>query len=152
MNVERCPSCAAALRPGAEWCGLCFAPVGAEPEPQRTPSMLAAAHEPPPVGAIPPQGSAPPPPGTVAVAPTPPARAVHGWPCTACGALNDFTVSACSGCGAAFLATTRPGLTLPVIGDISRLSAPQRMLLALAASPLLAVVLVILAALVGTVF
>ena len=134
VNVERCRSCTAALRPGADWCGLCYAPVGVEPEPERTPSML--------VGSASAGSSMPAP---------PPARAVQGWPCTACGALNDFSVSSCAGCGAAFLATTRPGFTLPLVGDLSRLSAPQRMMLAIGASPVLAVFLVLVLTLVGSV-
>jgi hypothetical protein len=67
---------------------------------------------------------------------TAPLAAISGptWPCSTCGTVNPLDRDACVGCGAAFLSAVReqesPLLTLPVVGDITRLSRMQRFALA----------------------
>lgn len=106
----RCGGCAAALRPGAPWCTLCYADLRPA-EPASEPAIETATQ------------------------PAPLARQRSTrWPCTACGAENPFSVSACAACGAGFLAGLResegPLLELPGVGDLSRLSRGQRLALA----------------------
>lgn len=56
------------------------------------------------------------------------------WPCGTCGASNVLSADACSACGAGFLAGLReaegPLLELPGVGDLTRMSRGQRMLVA----------------------
>lgn len=145
--LTRCPSCAAALRPGSPWCTLCYADL--RPQPVEPPPP------PPPVLTAPPAAAY----GTPALDPlTAPAAALGlppsvplaaSWPCTTCGASNALTDSACAACGAGFLSSLRdteaPLLELPVVGDLGKLSRGQR--LGLAAGVVLA--LLALVALLG---
>lgn len=129
-NATRCPHCRAATRPGAPWCSLCHADLRPVPAagPLAAPAfdpLTAPAHE---LGLTP----APAQP-TAAPAATPSAE--PSWPCATCGAANRLTFDACSACGAGFLAGLReadgPLLELPVVGDLTRLSRAQRLMLAL---------------------
>lgn len=69
-----------------------------------------------------------------------------GWPCGTCGFANPIEASACTACGAGFLAAMRkdeaPLLELPVVGDLTKLSRAQR--LGLAAGLALVFVLLVL--------
>lgn len=133
----RCPSCRAAVRPGAPWCTLCHADLRPAPAPVAPPVAVPA-----PV-AVPEQPLAEAPAETSAGA---------GWPCATCGHLNGLTASTCAACGAGFLAALReadaPSLVLPGVGDLMRLSRGQR--IGLAAAVVLA--FVALTALVGLLF
>jgi hypothetical protein len=105
----RCPSCSAAVRPGAPWCTQCYAPVGAAPAP-------APEQQPAPVEVAPPVSA-----GT--------------WPCTTCAQPNDLAVAACAACGTPFLAAVRgqrPSLVLPGVGDLLDLTPVRRVGLAAA--------------------
>ena len=141
--ASRCPACAAALRPGAPWCTLCYADLrpaaDAEPEPvvARTTSYAALDVDPltAPAEAL-----------GLPVRPRPGSEAAPGpvttlWPCTACESSNPYSVSVCLACGTAFLAAVReaegPLLELPGVGDLTRLSRGQR--LGLAAGAVLAI-------------
>ena len=120
----RCPHCRASVRPGAPWCTLCHAdlrppppapePVVAVPAPAPAVDPLTA-----PASAL---GLASPP-GTD---PT--------WPCTTCRVANPIAANACVACGAGFLSGLRetegPLLELPGVGDLTRMSRGQRMLVA----------------------
>ena len=126
----RCPHCRAAVRPGAPWCTLCHADL--RPPPPHAPEPVVA-----PVAPV-----------VVAPAPvldplTAPAAALGlkaragdepTWPCTTCGASNAITNDACVACGAGFLAGLResegPLLELPGVGDLTRMSRGQRMMIA----------------------
>lgn len=138
---ERCPSCGAAARSGQPWCTQCWADLRAP----------AAAPAPPPA---PPAVAAPPVPGPRAEDGRggPPAR--RGWPCAACGELNDFSLQECGVCGTPFLVAgeSRATLVLPVVGDVLALGRAQRLLLAagvaLVASLLLVLVVVVAGAVV----
>ena len=160
----RCPSCSATLRPGAPWCTLCYTDLR-PPAPVSPPAA-------PPTG--PPPTGPPTAPHTTAYGPValdpltapfealtqpqqeqPPPQALPptaSWPCASCGAANALTDSACSACGAGFLAGLResegPLLELPVVGDLGALSRGQR--LSLAAGVVLVVIAVV--ALLGVLF
>ncbi|MGI8537277.1 MAG: hypothetical protein ACR2K2_12480 [Mycobacteriales bacterium] len=116
---RRCPSCAAAVRPEAPWCTLCYTDLREEPASPALDPLTA------PAEAL----GLPPAPG-------------RSWPCTACGASNPYSVCACAACGTGFLAGLResegPLLEVPVIGDLTALSRGQR--LGLAAGVVLAVI------------
>lgn len=130
-TATRCPHCRASVRPGAPWCTLCHAdlrpppPPPPAPEPQPAPVVVPAA----PRAAVDPL-TAPAAslglPGPVSADPT--------WPCSTCGAVNPIAANACGACGAGFLAGLRetegPLLELPGVGDLTRMSRGQRMLLA----------------------
>ena len=163
----RCPSCAATLRLGAPWCTLCYTDLR-PPAPVPPPAAPPAA---PPTG--PPTGP-PTAPHTTAYGPValdpltapfealaqpqqeqPPPQApppTASWPCASCGAANALSDSACSACGAGFLAGLResegPLLVLPVVGELGALSRGQR--LGLAAGVVLVVIAVV--ALLGVLF
>lgn len=65
-----------------------------------------------------------------------PPSAAGTWPCTACGSATPLAADVCAGCGLGFLAAVRQGArsvaVLPLVGDLTRLSAAQRVGLALA--------------------
>lgn len=114
-TATRCPHCRASVRPGAPWCTLCHAdlrPAPEAPAPQRIDPLTAPGVD---VG-LPPKAGDP------------------TWPCTTCGASNAITNDACVACGAGFLAGLResegPLLELPGVGDLTRMSRGQRMLVA----------------------
>jgi hypothetical protein len=50
------------------------------------------------------------------------------WPCTRCGAHVPMELDACTECGAGFLvgAIPSPTVSLPIVGDVQRLSKMQR--------------------------
>lgn len=113
-TATRCPHCRASVRPGAPWCTLCHADL--RPAPAPVPEQ--------PVRAVLPE------------VPEPEAKAGDPtWPCTTCGASNALTNDACVACGAGFLSGLResegPLLEIPGVGDLTRISRGQRMLLAL---------------------
>ena len=123
-TATRCPHCRASVRPGAPWCTLCHAdlrpaPVPAAPvAPPAAPPAAPIAG--PPVAPVVPQSQEP--------------TGDATWPCTTCGARNDLAANACTACGAGFLAGLRdsegPLLELPGVGDLTRMSRGQRMLVA----------------------
>ena len=127
-TVTRCPHCRASVRPGAPWCTLCHAdlrpaPPAPEPQPTRSP------------GSVPPRAAVDPLTAPAAVLGLPgPVSADPTWPCSTCGAINPIAADACGACGAGFLAGLReseaPLLELPGVGDLTRMSRGQRMLLA----------------------
>lgn len=137
-GATRCPHCRAATRPGAPWCTLCHADLRPVPAP---PAPVAGAVGPPPAYASRPV-TAPAfdpltaPAHELGLAPAPAEPAGEPtWPCATCGASNPLTADACGACGAGFLAGLReadgPLLELPVVGDLTRLSRAQRLMLAL---------------------
>jgi len=127
MSTTRCRACGAAARTGAPWCLLCHRDLRAVPEPTPEPVLLATIAA--PVVSRPRHAS-----------PAP------GWPCTVCGADNALDAPACAGCGSGFLAalrhTTEPSLTLPGVGDVSRLSRAARLGLAVLLGLLVALLLI----------
>jgi len=109
---ERCPRCAALVRPGAQWCTLCYADLRPAPAP-------------PPVAPLPPAPAAASSdifdPLTAPLAllergaeELAPAEAPTvgpketGWPCASCGATVPLAEPNCTSCGAGFLAGTLP--------------------------------------------
>ena len=117
----RCPHCRAAVRPGAPWCTLCHADL--RPPPQPAPEPVVA----PSVPRVDPLSAPAPALGL-------PNRSEPTWPCSTCGAANAISADTCAACGAGFLAGLResegPLLELPGVGDLTRMSRGQRMLLA----------------------
>jgi hypothetical protein len=127
-SATRCPHCRAAVRTGAPWCTLCHADLRPPPpEPSPLPVVAAtAAYRPPTFDPLTAPAAAL---GLPAAAP-----AEATWPCGTCGAVNVLSADACSACGAGFLAGLResegPLLELPGVGDLTRMSRGQRMLVA----------------------
>lgn len=123
----RCPHCRGAIRADAQWCTQCWADLRPQPEPV----VVTPAPE-----AEPTQTSL-----------TRPAVG-RGWPCSGCGAVNAVELDVCAACGTGFLAGVKrdeaPLLTLPVVGDITRLSRGQRLGLAAAVVLLVALIVVVL--------
>lgn len=128
-NAARCPHCRAAARPGAPWCTLCHADL-------RPPPAAAAPPVPDPLILRPPvPDPLTAPAHELGLAPAPATPAAPTWPCGTCGTPNPLTGDACSACGAGFLAGLResegPLLELPGVGDLTRMSRGQRLMLAL---------------------
>jgi hypothetical protein len=61
-----------------------------------------------------------------------PQLAAASWPCARCGSQVPLLLDACDECGAGFLAGAipRPSVSLPIVGDLQRLSKVQRFALA----------------------
>ncbi len=76
-----------------------------------------------------------------------PADAVT-WPCQRCGAAVALALDACPECGAGFLdgAVPTPDLSMPLVGNLTRFSSGQRLLLAAGLAFALIVVFVAVAA------
>ena len=142
MTSDRCPACNAAVTPGAGWCTLCYTVL-------RVPETVPAAAQASPAPLAP---AAPLPPHPILDAPVSQAPAVarrpsEGWPCLGCGALVPLADDACSQCGRPFLPSdTMPALALPVVGDLSRMERPQRIV------TLVVLALVVTGVLVGIAF
>jgi len=128
-SATRCPHCRAAARPGAPWCTLCHADLR-PPPPAPSPAPLVPATAARRVPAFDPLTA----PAAALGLPTAAAPAEATWPCGTCGAVNVLSADACSACGAGFLAGLResegPLLELPGVGDLTRMSRGQRMLVA----------------------
>jgi hypothetical protein len=124
--ATRCPHCRASVRPGAPWCTLCHADLrpAPAPAPETEPAPALVAPSRPQLDPL----TAP------AVALGLPNRNEPTWPCSTCGATNPIAADACVACGAGFLAGLReaegPLLELPGIGDLTRMSRVQRMMIA----------------------
>ncbi len=125
-TATRCPHCRASVRPGAPWCTLCHADLRPPPPAPAPPAAVAPAA--PVLSRIDPL-TAP-----AAALGLPPKAGEATWPCTTCGATNPISADACTACGAGFLAGLResegPLLELPGVGDLTRLSRAQRMMVA----------------------
>jgi hypothetical protein len=171
MTGSRCPACGAATPETVSWCSLCYAdlrpvPAAAVPAPRHvaTEDVQTAAPgtledtsadpltapistllEPPPAEAI----AAPAPlPGVVDRAPD-----AATWPCSRCGAHVPLLLDACGECGAGFLAGAipPPTMSVPIVGDVSRLSKAQRFGLAAGLATGIVLVFLVLATIVGAV-
>ncbi|MGZ6826613.1 MAG: hypothetical protein ACXVGH_07455, partial [Mycobacteriales bacterium] len=157
-RTTACPSCGAAARLDADWCGQCYhdlrpAPVvQAPPPPPSAPvTALPAARFAVPAGdplTQPLLDFLPPPVEPVAPVPAPVAaaapQALPTWTCHVCQAANVVTELRCGTCGGSFLGSDaeQPLLVLPGVGDVTKLSRGQRAGLA---GAVLALVLVPLA-------
>jgi hypothetical protein len=171
MTGSRCPACGAATPETVPWCSLCYAdlrpvPAAAVPAPRHveTEDVQTAAS-----GAVE-DASGDPLTAPISTLLEPPAEAVEAafeelpgvvdpgvdaasWPCSRCGAHVPLLLDACNECGAGFLAGAIPPVTMsvPVVGDVSRLSKAQRFGLAAGLAVGLIVVFVMLATVVGAV-
>lgn len=115
---DRCPKCAALVKPGAQWCSLCYADLRPQPEPVPVPvpaSVASAAGgglteviDPltAPLSALEQMdgfGGA----GVIETAGAVPQEesepTTAGWPCARCGAVVALELSMCDTCGAGFL-------------------------------------------------
>ncbi len=137
----RCPRCAALVRPGSQWCTLCYAdlrPAPAEPEPQPELEPAPSQHSVPPPNATAQPATAAASsdlfdpltaplallerdsegPAAAESAAEPSTVAKAGWPCATCGATVPLDEPNCTSCGAGFLEGT-----LPVDAVLGRLSA-----------------------------
>jgi hypothetical protein len=132
---DRCPRCAALVRPGSQWCTLCYADLRPAPTPATEPT---------------PQSTAAPQPTTAAAssdmfdpltaplallergaeepaslqAPSDPMPNGAGWPCATCGATVPLDEPTCTSCGAGFLEGTLP--VDPVLGRLSKGAASNQ--------------------------
>ena len=148
-GTDRCPQCRGLVRPDAPWCTQCWTdlrPAPPEPEPSPEP---AASLVPAPTAA--PEGTAAAPAGGLPTGDRPVRRGLGGWPCTVCSAVNAIDLDTCTECGAGFLAGAagaEPGLVVPGIGDLTKVSRAQRLAMA-GGIALLFMVLVALLGLLG---
>lgn len=93
----RCPRCGALVARDAEWCGQCFAPLGAREEPE-TPRVSGEPQpSTQPTAGAPPEGHEPP-----ATARAAPAQGEPAWPCPVCGNRNAIELNVCAVCGTPF--------------------------------------------------
>jgi RNA polymerase subunit RPABC4/transcription elongation factor Spt4 len=169
----RCPHCGALLRPGAEWCTLCYADLRPKPEPEpvtviaREPSYAAGAAPAAPVDPLtaprPTLDSAAPLSALEAAAlaitnktaPDPeadPSAAPVGWPCSGCEAVVSFDEDACPTCGTRFLDGARgaPDL-LDRIGPGGLPVSTQSLIIAGGAAAMIAVIVAAMY-IIGTIF
>jgi hypothetical protein len=163
-RTTACPSCGAALRLDAGWCGQCYhdlrpAPVVEAPAPPPSAPVTATpaarfgvpAVDPltqPLIDFLPPAAPVTGPSAPQPAQPSPAAasRALPTWTCQVCQSSNVITELRCGTCGGSFLGSDgdQPLLVLPGVGDVTKLSRGQRLGLA---GAVLALVLVPLAVL-----
>jgi hypothetical protein len=77
------------------------------------------------------------------------------WPCPQCDARVSMELDACGSCGAGFLAetsSTSVSMKLPVVGDVSRMSKGQRLMMAIGFAIALMLAFVLLAEVGGRIF
>jgi RNA polymerase subunit RPABC4/transcription elongation factor Spt4 len=170
VDTSRCPRCAALVRPGSQWCTLCYAdlrpaPVALPPAAPQ-PATAVATHGVSPSGpgsgfdpltaplALLDQDGDEPPRGRHAAperlaAPAAPA----GWPCLKCGDLVAIDDSACPSCGAKFLENLDSDTSLHRLRlNTGQVSGQLKVLVMVGGSIGLLVVLLGLMYLVGMVF
>lgn len=132
-----CPSCGAIVRPGADWCSLCFHDLRPVPPPRFATAV--------------PAGVATAAPGGPAAATA--AGAVPSVPCTTCGEVMRVDADTCPSCGHGLFdglrGTSTTTLRLPVVGDLMRLGRGARGTVAFGLALTLALVLVLLVSLLG---
>jgi len=137
---DRCPRCAALVRPGAQWCTLCYADLRpASPQPAREPQPAPSPHSTTAVTssdifdpltaplALLERGAEEPAPAqtsTADPAPANPAPKQAGWPCATCGATVPLDEPTCTSCGAGFLEGTLP--VDPLLGRLSKGAASSQ--------------------------
>lgn len=143
MNV--CPECDASVRPDAPWCTLCYHDLRRRPVESSHEPVAGPADQHDVAFVVGPQVALPLPRSAPEGAQSEPSTAAARWPCTRCGAGNDFADATCAACGADFLADVpeRGGMSLrlPVVGDLARL--PKAASYALAGGFAILVVLVV---------
>ncbi len=121
MSADRCPSCAASVRPDAQWCSQCYADLRPAPPPPPPPAPAPAPvpEQLPPAPVEAPQAFAQPAAATVLADELPPAlpgvvpsidQTPPAWPCGRCRTLVPFDDDTCPNCGARFLASELPGV------------------------------------------
>lgn len=146
MPADRCPRCGAVVKPGADWCTLCYADLRPPPAPVVRPSPAVA---PRPAGAqtgaalalselvdgdVPLSvrlgvgdsvrlGA-----GDTALAPADAvdARPRPFWPCPSCGTQNDIDANACTECGAGFLVGAVASATYEKVPGADRLRTASK--------------------------
>jgi hypothetical protein len=174
MTGSRCPACGAATPETVPWCSLCYADLRPVPAAAVPASRHVATEDVPTAASGRSQdASADPltaPISTLLKRPAAAPEALEGvgeqlpgvvepvldaasWPCSRCGAQVPLALDACGECGAAFLAGAipPPTMSVPIVGDVSRLSKPQRFGLAAGLAAGIIVVFLALATVVGAV-
>ena len=147
---------------GAPWCTLCFAdlrqpqPVAAAAVAAPAPAAVPAPVVPAPAPAAPVAQQADPldPATPVSVAAAPAPERKLGWPCTSCGETVSFDMTFCPDCGSSFLPSERETVSfrLPLVGDITRLSKGEKLVIIFGGMALITTVFFLLAFLVGSIF
>jgi ribosomal protein L40E len=137
-RTTACPSCGAGVRPGADWCSLCYHDLRPAPAAVTVPQPSPAYGESDPL-TVPlldlllPAVSAPAPLAEAPAVPEPAQQpAGNSWPCLRCGARNALDADTCQECFSPFLggASAGPSLRIPVVGDVWKMSRGARMTLA----------------------
>ena len=136
MSADRCPSCAAVVRPDASWCGQCYASL--RPAPAPAPAAAAAPTalaEPPVTELLEPDLGLPPallaaPPAAAALDEVPaqplpgvvpmPADQPTTWPCGRCQTAVPFDDDECPNCRARFLDSQLPGVDRTLLDKLPR--------------------------------
>lgn len=93
QTEQRCPHCAALVRPDSPWCTLCYADL--RPAPQSAAVSPSTGGE--PAAAVSPSDAA------IQTDAGRAATPVLGWPCQRCGGLVAIEEPTCTNCGAGFL-------------------------------------------------
>ena len=91
---RRCPSCHGLVAEDAEWCGQCFTPLRATPEPSAEARVRASDPASDPSGAP---------------------RAPASWACPTCEHANPIDLDVCAVCGTPFAALFREGEERPSV-------------------------------------
>jgi RNA polymerase subunit RPABC4/transcription elongation factor Spt4 len=124
VTTDRCPACNAAVTAGAQWCTLCYADL-------RVRETVPAGPVAPVVLPGVPVADEPVVDEPVVKAAAISGKPVAGWPCLGCGALVPLADNVCPQCFRPFLtAEELPSLELPGVGDLTRMSRGQRILIA----------------------
>jgi len=146
---------------GAPWCTLCFADLR-QPQPVAAGAVAALDVEPAaqPAAAAPALDAqrAPAAPPVPLPDPADPlgldtGERKLGWPCTGCGDTVSFDMTFCPECGSSFLPTERETVSfrLPLVGDITKLSKGEKLVVIFGGMALVTTVFFLLAMLVGSI-
>jgi hypothetical protein len=99
---ERCPRCAALVRPGADWCTLCYADLRADPAPSSSSDTASPSDTASAADTASPLDTASPS-DAFSTDATQPGSLVQGWPCQRCGGVVAIEEPACTHCGVGFM-------------------------------------------------
>jgi predicted nucleic acid-binding Zn ribbon protein len=117
MSADRCPSCAAAVRPDASWCNQCYADLR-PPAPAVAVQVAELPVAPAPV--VPEQAvsaeAIEPRPGLVRADDAP----LPSWPCPRCRTSVPFEEDVCTNCNTRFLDPDLPGVQKPLVDRLPR--------------------------------
>ncbi len=119
---RRCATCGAVLYEGAEWCSMCFSPVGAQRGPEPSSEHDAGPELGGRSGSLTVEGSD----DRAATTTDTSSSKTPAWPCPVCGGRNPIELDVCATCGTPFAALMRQEQARP---KVDRRDAFRRSLL-----------------------